>query len=361
MKKTSLFASSAMLTATVLLAGAASAASAASAANAATTTITTNGTAGFYTNYTPVVPPTNPTDPTTPAPSNPPTDITPGTPGDPSTPVGTTPPTPGTPGTPSNPGSETPDGLMAFFAPNLNFGYHPVKTGANQNYDAYAQPFSFTDPTTSTLTDYAVEPQDVQVNDSRGTEAGWNVTVEESQQFTSDTNAAVVLKGATITFNVGGGNNTALQGQSANPASLTNGANNSQLVLNPADTTVGNTAQTIYAAALGTGDGINQLIFGTNTATPTANGTSQDVTKPVLAFANGVLDTSIVNGNPTDNRGAGTGNGTTGFVNYPASVNGTAQVGATLNPFIQLNVMANTEAATSYTAQLTWSLNNTPS
>ncbi len=353
MKKTSLFASSAMLTATVLLAGAASASTVA--------TINTNGTTGFYApSATPVVPPTNPTDPMTPAPSNPPTNITPGTPGNPTNPEGPT-LTPGTPGTPGNPGSETTDGTMAFFAPNLNFGFHPVKTGANQNYDAYAQPFSFTDPTTSTLTDYAVGPQDVQVNDSRGTEAGWNVTVEESQQFTSNTNAAVVLKGATITFNVNGGNNTALQGQSANPASLTNGANNSQLVLNQADTTVGNTAQTIYAAAAGTGDGINQLIFGTNTATPTANGTSQDVTKPVLAFANGVLDTSIVNGNPTDNRGAGTGNGTTGFVNYPASVNGTAQVGATLNPFIQLNVMANTEAATSYTAQLTWSLNNTPS
>ncbi len=354
-------------------------------------TVNTTGTVGYYAQNTPVTP-GNPGSPTNPGTNpggggNP--DI-PGTPGNPSTPQYPTPVnpgdpgTPGTPGNPSYPGEVTGDGAMAFYVPNLNFGYHPIDT-AGGNYYAYAAPFSVANAASTSTNpsyNYYVGPQQVQVDDWRATDAGWNVTVQETQQFTPgtpDANGVIAsptgnpLAGATITFNTTGAGNT-IASASSHPTTLTDSYNQKAISIGLNQTAV------IFDAVTGTGDGINSLNFGTSTApdaTPAAiaSGAGSAVTTPLSVLTDGFLDSattlpaslgggSFTHGNPADNRGASIGNGIAGFVNEPvdgtATPTTTAPGSAELNPNIALNVAPNTEGATTYTADLLWSLNNTP-
>lgn len=115
--------------------------------------------------------PVDPTDPTEP--------VDPVDPIDPTEPV-----EPGTPGP-----------LSIDFASSLNFGIQKI-TSTDEEYLAYSQPVKAANGDTE------YKPNYVQVTDNRGTAAGWNLVVTQTEDFTAVDAAAKnkTLPGATITL-----------------------------------------------------------------------------------------------------------------------------------------------------------------
>ena len=184
----------------------------------------TQGTAGFSATTPPVttppvVNPTNPTNPVGPG-------VTPN-------------PAPVAPGTPGNTTSEP---LTIDYAPTLKFGTGSDSVTAQT---LYAQAQKWSDGTTS--------PNYLQVTDSRGTNAGWFVTLAASP-FTSTSSAT--LTGATLMFSNGN-----IVGPSVNLADQLFNTDKGATVAT--DSSVNN----IFGATAGHGSGTNLLEFGGTTTT----------------------------------------------------------------------------------------------
>lgn len=133
---------------------------------AETQSLNSNAVVNFIENTVP----TNPVDPENPDPGKP---VDPTDPTDPEGP---------------NPGTQGP--LSIDFASSLQFGTSKITT-TDEVYSAYAQEVDI-DGTA------AFRPQYVQVTDNRGTDAGWNLTVNQEKQLTSA--AGKELEGAVITL-----------------------------------------------------------------------------------------------------------------------------------------------------------------
>lgn len=135
---------------------------------------------------------------------------------------------------PINPG--TPGPLSIDFASNWNFGTHAI---AAQNTVYNAQP--------QTLSDGTSVPLYAQVTDTRGTFAGWNLSLTQEEQFEDSSNN--LLTGAQLSFD--GTGKTA--STSTTPASNVQTAG---FTLTPG------VAQPILSAEVNEGTGTNTYAFG---------------------------------------------------------------------------------------------------
>ncbi|SQC70393.1 WxL domain-containing protein [Listeria fleischmannii] len=179
-------------------------------------TYNSNGIVEFTPN-TDVTPPVDPTDPD---PNNPVDPI------DPTDPNG---PDPGTPGP-----------LSIDYASSVDFGKMKI-TSTDQVYNAAAQQFS----------DSTDGPNYVQVTDSRGGAQGWQLRVQQDDQFTSTSGKE--LTGAELSFNNGVVNSNSDSPKPTGTASFT---------LVPGDGTTSGPAEIVMDAAPGQGDGTQVLAFG---------------------------------------------------------------------------------------------------
>lgn len=93
------------------------------------------------------------------------------------------------------PTSGTPGPLSLDFASSFNFGSQSIST-TNQTYYATAQNYTEGASTVS-------GPNYVQVTDTRGTLAGWNLTVTQDAQFETSDTIPYVLTGAEVTLDNG--------------------------------------------------------------------------------------------------------------------------------------------------------------
>lgn len=178
------------------------------------------------------------TDPTLPIdPENP----DPGEPVDPVDPIDPT--------QPIEPGTEGP--LSIDFASSFNFGTGKITT-SNTVYNAYAQQIKKNDDDAKpSIENY--RPNYVQVTDNRGTEAGWNLTVSQAKQLTSDEGKE--LKGASIQL-TGGTLKTAEASTAVKPTG------ESEVTLVP-----GGEASIVATATEGQGAGVWANYFGSSEAT----------------------------------------------------------------------------------------------
>ncbi|MCL2858395.1 MAG: WxL domain-containing protein [Streptococcaceae bacterium] len=271
------------------------------------------------------------------------------------------------PGITVPPGSIDPgNGLAMTYAPNLNFGSHPIDFSNNNSYYAYAMNYSNSangDDTTAS-TARKTGPLFIQVSDMRGLDNGaWSVGVTASE-FVSDgqnpspsanevsQNTGAVLKGATISFNADS-NSTVVPHDNAIMPNATDGTVNGTtgqgaagpLVLQPG--VMSNIFSSGSADASGAhGQGTLQLSFGDPA---TRSNLYNDVTtrlaktdKPVLNTPENTLDLNVDN-------------------NYD-SVTGSGALDANgqLTSGVQLNVLAGSAKATRYNSTLTWTLFDTP-
>lgn len=90
----------------------------------------------------------------------------------------------------------TPGPLSIDFASSLNFGIQKI-TSTDEEYLAYSQPAK------NAAGEVVYKPNYVQVTDNRGTAAGWNLSVTQTEDFktTDDTAKNKTLPGATISLN----------------------------------------------------------------------------------------------------------------------------------------------------------------
>ncbi|AYG01096.1 WxL domain-containing protein [Lactococcus allomyrinae] len=318
-KETLLVAGSTLAAATLLFA-----AGTTSTAHAATALGSSN-TTGVVEFGQATIPPVQP--PTTGGPDDPTTDPeNPGTPTDPTDP--TNPETPGIPDepfTPVDPGT----GLALSFAPNLNFGHHPVDYQKANDYSAYGLVYGVANSTGDAT--YTAGVPYLQVFDGRGlTNGTWSVTVEQSTQFTS---SAGSLTGAKINFNKDGGDNVVTPAGSVAPDGVVG-------ITSLTPTNEGGGAQVIFSAdTAGTGTGINLLDFG-----------KADGSTLVADQSTGASKTS-----PVDD---GTGHQSWNTDNFLDSAK---TLPGKLSPTVTLNVPAGSAKVAQYNTTLTWSLYDTPS
>lgn len=149
------------------------------------------------------------------------------------------------PGGTVSPGTGGP--LSIDFASSLYFGQQLISS-SNKTYYALAQ--SYLDSLGATV----AGPNYVQVTDSRGTVAGWTLTVKQDAQFTSAT-ASEALVGASVTLGNGGV-------VSASSSTMPTGAT--------ALTLVPGASATVMSAAAGQGAGTYLETFGTSATAGTS-------------------------------------------------------------------------------------------
>ncbi|WP_439444361.1 WxL domain-containing protein [Listeria aquatica] len=168
------------------------------------------------------------------------TDVTP--PVDPNDPDPNNPVEPVDPTDPNGPDPGTPGPLSIDYASSVDFGKMKI-TSTDQVYNAAAQKFSGGS--------VADGPNYVQVTDSRGGAKGWQLRVQQDDQFTSTSGKE--LTGAELSFNNGVVNSSSDSPKPTGTASFT---------LVPGDGSTSGPAEIVMDAATGQGDGTQVLAFG---------------------------------------------------------------------------------------------------
>lgn len=156
--------------------------------------------------------------------------------------------------TPTNPDGSLPEPgtagpLSLDFASSISFGQNKI---SNKDVTYYAEPQKITDSTGAD----SIRSNYVQVTDTRGTNAGWVLTLKQEEQFKNDATVNKVLTGAKLTFDGGAVVSASAAGQAILPTA------EQQIELDPAGA-----ASVVMKAEAGAGSLTWLDAFGTVTDT----------------------------------------------------------------------------------------------